>query len=250
MPKPLAAFDVDGSLFKSSLAEKLVTAGIEAGMFAAEPFNAVFVARRRWQRDNNEGVYQSYLHHLVSALVQQMAGVDVEQFNRVADGMLAEHQIRQFAFPRRLMRALADSHYIVAVSGSPELLVRSFLGKLPVQAVYGSTFEVVDGKFTGNAQSVGNKADVLNQLDSTGVATWDSSVAVGDTISDLPMLARASAGIMFNASRTLTSRGRLLRLPRVQEVKDQVTLLLHDETTGGYVEADVKEFMASLAQPA
>lgn len=69
--KPFAAYDVDGTTFKSSVAEKLVQSGITHGVFESEAFDEVRLNRRRWQEDNNEGTYQAYITRLVGGIVSQ-----------------------------------------------------------------------------------------------------------------------------------------------------------------------------------
>ena len=246
MPKPFAAFDVDGTIFKSSLAEKVVDGCIEAGVFRAEPFNDVFANRRRWQISNNEGLYQAYLHRLVGAFVNEVAGVEVGRFNKVTDAMLERHAIRKFAFPRKLIRGLQPSHHIVAISGSPDILVKPFLNDLEVEAAYGSIFDVEDGVFTGLAKTVGNKATLLEKLVTDGVAAQSGSVAMGDTVSDTSMLEYSATPIMFNASRTLTNYGSEFGWLRVNEVKDQITALHWNQNINAYMECSPDEVIDRL----
>lgn len=242
MTKPFAALDVDGTIFKSSLAEKVVDGCVAAHIFPAEPLNAVYAHKRRWQASNNEGVYQAYLHRLVRTFITQVAGVEVEQFNQVVKAMVAEHTVRKFAFPRKLVTAVQPSHHVIAISGSPDMLVGPFLADLPIQATFGSRFEIEDGKFTGGAASVGDKATILKNLVSEGVVGLAGSIAMGDTFSDIPMLDYADTAIMFNASRTLTNYGKEFGWLRVNEVKDQVTALGLDGM-GVYAERDVRELL-------
>lgn len=244
MPKPFAAFDVDGTIFKSSLVEKAVDGCIEAGIFRPEPFNRVYESRQKWQASNNEGVYQSYIHRLVGAFVQQIAGVEVEQFEAVAADMFAHHAVRRFAFPRQVIERTRSSHYHVAISGSPLMLVKPFLADLPMQDVYGSGFEIQDGVFTGVATPVGDKEALLQELVRTGITKQEGSLAVGDTITDAPMLHYAETPMMFNASRTLTNYGRQHHWLRVHEVKDQVTYLNWNKAFGGYTECDFNTALA------
>lgn len=238
MPKPFAAFDVDGTIFKSSLAEKVIDGCIAAGVFKADAFNAVFENKLRWQRSNNEGVYQAYLHRLVGAFVAELAGVKVEQFNEVTANMIAQQSVRKFAFPRMLMDALRSSHRVMAISGSPNIVVQPFLHDIDVQTTFGSTFVIDNGKFTGEAQTVGDKATLLRELVAKGEIAQLGSMAVGDTFSDISMLEYADTPIMFNASRTLTNYGIEFGWLRVNEVKDQITALEWDTSVKKYVEQD------------
>lgn len=252
MTKPFAAFDVDGTIFKSSLAEKVVDACIDQNVFNAEKFNDVYANRKRWQINNNEGLYQAYLHRLVATFVDNMAGVDVEQFDHVTQRLLSEHQVRKFAFPRMLIKALQPSHHIVAISGSPDILVKPFLRDLGVHETFGSVFEQEDGKFTGAARGVGDKADILKDLVENNVATRLGSVALGDTVSDEPMLHYAEIPIMFNASSNLTNYGKEFGWLRVNEVKDQITALkptqVDASSLGAYQEYDINELIYEMRQ--
>lgn len=245
MPKPFAAFDVDGTIFKSSLAEKVVGYCIDEGIFSADAFNDVEHSRSRWQANNNEGVYQAYLHRLVGAFVTELTGVEVERFNAAVDKMIADQGIRRFSFPKKIMKLLQNTHEIIAISGSPTIIVKPFLADLPVQDVYGSILDTEDGRFTGTAESVGDKAHVINSLVASKDLTYHGSVAIGDTYSDVPMLHRATHPIMFNASHTLTKYGSEFGWARVHEVKDQVTTLIHNGESE-YKEVDTQTFMYGL----
>lgn len=246
MPKPFAAFDVDGTIFKSSLAEKVIDGCIDEGVFKAEPFNAAFENKRLWQYGNSEEAYSAYLHHLIGTFITHLAGVEVARFNEVAADMIAHHTVRKFAFPRRLMDALRQSHHLMAISGSPNILVQPFLRDIDVQTTFGSTFVVEDGRFTGEAQTVGDKATLLRELVAKGEIAQLGSVAMGDTFSDISMLAYADTPIAFNASRTLTNYAKEFNWLRVNEVKDQVTALAWDAQNQKYTEQDPEQVIDSL----
>jgi HAD superfamily phosphoserine phosphatase-like hydrolase len=246
MTKPFAAFDVDGTIFKSSLAEKIVEHGIADGLFAAEPFNKVHDSRRKWQENNTEGIYQAYLKQLVGALVMQMTNVEVEHFDKVTADMIKEHTVRKFRLPKKMIRALAYSHTPIVISGSPDVLVRPFVADLNIAAVYGSTYDVEDGRFTGLAKSVGNKALLLRDLVEQGVVTREGSVAIGDTYGDVPMLEYASKAVMFNGSRTLIDYGEVFGWDKAFEVKDNITILSKDPESETYAETDIESFLDSL----
>jgi HAD superfamily phosphoserine phosphatase-like hydrolase len=246
MPKPFAAFDVDGTIFKSSLAEKIVEHGIAEDLFDAEPFNEVYESRQRWQEDNNEDIYQTYLKQLVGALVVQMAGVEVERFDAVTANMLRKHDTRKFRLPRIMIETLGNTHTTIVISGSPEVLVRPFVADLNVDKVFGSTYGIEDGRFTGVAESVGKKDDLLRELVHEGVVTRQGSVAMGDTVGDVPMLEYADHPVVFNASDTLTRYGEGRGWDKAFEVKDNITILRSSSLLGRYTERELKDFLDDL----
>lgn len=246
MTKPFAAFDIDGTIFKSSLVEKTTEQCIQNGLFCAEPFNEVYVKRRQWQVSNNEGSYQAYLHSLVEGFVQQIKDVSAEQMDAIAQEVVAEHQVRCHSFPYKLFKALRVSHYMVAITGSPKFIGEAFLSNLKFDAIYGSFFEQQNGVFTGNARVVGDKAEILRNLINQGTVQKLGSVAIGDTISDKSMLELADHPIMFNPSRTLTNYGRSLGWSRVIELKDQITAMQYDPSAHAYVETDPNDLIDDL----
>ena len=247
MPKPFAAFDIDGTVFKSSLLEKAVESCIIQGLFSRIPFETIDRQKKRWQSSNNEGVYQSYLTNLVKAFVKEIAGSNVDDFKRITADMIADQRVRRFSFPRQLMQAIQDTHTIVAISGSPTILVEPFLDDLGVNLILGSTFEEAEGAFTGRAIPIGDKKARLRALVESGDVLQEGSIAVGDTVSDKTMLEYATQAVMFNASRTLTNKGVDQGWWRVNEVKDEITALGYNTDIGGYVEVSHEWLIGQLA---
>jgi phosphoserine phosphatase len=160
--------------------------------------------------------------------------------------MLEQHIVRKFGFPRKLMQSLRATHYLLAISASPDILVEPFVQDLGVEASYGSRFEVQDGRFTGQADSVGDKAAILRRLVDESVAIQAGSVAMGDTFGDIPMLEYAANPVMFNASKTLTNYGSEFGWIRVNEVKDQITALQWNGDAGLYVECSPDDVINRL----
>jgi HAD superfamily phosphoserine phosphatase-like hydrolase len=223
----VAVFDVDGTQFKSACVEKVIDEAILQGVFSSETFAEARLTRRRWQENNNEGVYQAYLHHLVGAFVASIANVSVEQFRSVTERVIAEHRVRLFSYPRQLRELLTPNHTLVAISGSPLPVVEPFLEGLGFDEIYGSTFEIEDGRFTGQASAV-NKQTVLEKLTATG---RHISVGVGDTVGDLPVLRQARCPVAFNPSATLRKEAIMQHWPIVIEQKDAITQLLPADGT-------------------
>lgn len=218
--KPLAVFDTDGTIFKSACVEKVINEAITQQVFDREPFQRAHEYRRRWQRNNHEGLYQSYLHHLVGGFVASIAGVEVERFKQVIDQMVSEHEYRLFGYTKRLAEMLRPSHRRISISGSPEMVVKPFLRSLEFDQVIGSQFEVVDGYYTGNATGT-NKAEVLARFKHNSI-----DVGVGDTVGDVPVLAQARCPIAFNPSSALYQDAKQNRWFIVHEHKDFVTQFL------------------------
>jgi len=249
MPKPFAAFDVDGTIFKSSLVEKIVEHCIADGIFDPEPFNDVYESQRRNHWKNTEGGYEAYLQKLVSAFVTQIAGVEVERFEATAQKMIREQTVRKFAFPRRLIEAVQDSHFVVAISGSPEMLVRPFLEDIHIETPYGSTYDMQDGVFAGDGRPVGDKTSILWGLIHEGFAVREDSIAVGDTLRDATMLRFSRYPVMFRPNAALRDYGREFGWPMVDEIHDRISVWSPIGVGGAYRELGTDEFINSIARP-
>lgn len=249
MPKSFLGFDADGTARKFSVAEKIVSGGIEARLFDADAFNEVERARGMWRRNNSEGTYTAYLKLLVDALVREIEGVEVERFDEMWASQVSLHSLRRFAFPLKLAEVLSDTHLPIIISGSPVHALVPMFEDFPVspEHIYGSVYEVEDGHFTGRAKSVGSKREILQRLVAAGVVTQLGSAAVGDTMSDVSMFEYADHPVPFNPTRTLTDYARVFRWPRVMEVADQITVLqcraddsTYAETTMGALIGEIR----------
>lgn len=220
--KPLAVFDVDGTQFKSACVEKVADEAIRQGLFNGELFGKARAQRRLWQENNNEGVYQAYLHNLVGAFVASISGVKVEHFRDITEQMVAEHRVRLFSYTRQLGQLLKPSHRLIAISGSPLPVVEPFLEGSDFDEIYGSTFEVENGRYTGEAKSI-SKAAAVETLLADGAVL---NVGIGDTIGDLPVLSQATCPIAFNPSDTLRKQAVRHGWFIAMEQKDAITQLV------------------------
>ncbi len=215
--RPGVYYDVDGTIFKSSLLEKVVARGVADGIFSQDAFESAMEVQDLWQDNNNEGTYISYTDTLVEAFIAQISGVRVDRFKKLVDEVVAKQHVRRFRFPRTLMRIVRPSHTGVVISGSPKVAVDELVGDMGVEHVFGSTFSAVDGVYTGEAESVGDKAAIRRRLIEMGIVLPDGDIAVGDTMGDKSILRAVEYPILLNPSATLADYGRTMGWPMVLE---------------------------------
>lgn len=233
--KPGAFFDVDGTIFKSSLLEKLVDEGVGQGIFTHDAFEHALKVKDEWQKSNNEGAYVAYLDLLVGSFVNSITGVSVATMQELTDDVVTNQVIRRFRFPQVLMRMTNRTHTNVVVSGSPEFAVRRYVSDLAPHLIFGSSYEVTDGQYTGRAESVGDKAKIRRELIKNGIILAAKCIAIGDTMSDKSILGEVDVPIMLNPSNTLANYGKSFGWPIVIEQKDNITVLEANENAdGGY----------------
>ena len=242
--KPFAAYDLDGTLFKSSVLEKATNIAVELSVFNGAAFDDANSTKEKWQIDNNEGTYNAYVKKLVDAFVGQMKGVRVDAFDEVVAELIRSQSVRRYKFTKELIRSL-NTHTPILITGSPLILAQPFVEDLSeIKHVFGSTYEQKDGHYTGIAHSVGSKAVILQNLINTGAISQNGSIAVGDTMSDNPMLHMATHPIMFNPSHTLANYGQEFGWDKVFETKDNITPLVAG--AGTYAEVKLGTYLNSL----
>lgn len=139
--KKLAVFDIDGTVFRSSLLIELVEALIEAGVFA--PHIAKFYVRDKKRWLDRAGDYETYIDSVVAAFKNNVKGVRYRDFLRVARRVVALHRNRVYRFTRDLVRVLRKKgYYLVAISHSPKGIVEPFARHLGFHKVYGILYEI------------------------------------------------------------------------------------------------------------
>lgn len=223
--KKIAVFDIDGTLFRSSLLIELVKRLIEEGLFpqgAASEF-----ARKKQAWLDRRGDYESYIMAVVGTFRLHIKGVRYADFSRAAKEVVAERQGRLYRFTRDLLATLKKrSFYLLAISHSPKGILDHFCRRLGFDKVYGMFYETgPTGRFTGEVADehlIMNKAAILKRAVEKERLTLRGSVGVGDTESDISFLELVEKPICFNPNAALAAHARRNNWRVVVERKDVV----------------------------
>jgi len=189
--KPVAIFDIDGTIFRSSLLIELVNMLIEKEIFPVE-------ARKVFEDDytawvNREDTYERYIQSVVSSFLMYLKGVHYGELKDTADIVLEHHQQRVYRYTRDLLKELKEKGYfLLAISHSPKLILDGFCKNLGFDKVYGMIYEIgPEGRFTGIIEDehiIRNKANVLRRALEKEHLDLKGSIGVGDTESDISFL--------------------------------------------------------------
>ena len=219
--RKLAVFDIDGTIFRSSLARSLFYKLIEAGIFPRRALAEVQPEYDAWV--NRLGQYDTYIDKLIAVFQKYIKGVEQKKMRALSKKVVAAEKMRVYRFTRDLIVELKKKNYfIVAISGSPWEIVRWYNRFLRFNKTYGSVLEVDRrGRYTGKLQyaySVFEKDLLVKHVIKKYGVTLKGSVGVGDTESDIPMLELVSRPIAFNPSSGLYNvarkRGWEIRIER------------------------------------
>ena len=224
-PKKIAIFDIDGTIFRSSLLVELVNAFIKRGIFP--PNTARGYEKHKTQWLDRKGGYDEYVMSVVSAFRKNLKGVSYNEFRAVARDVVAAHKNRVYRYTRDLVRDLKMKNYwLVAISHSPLAIVGPFARSIGFNKAYGILYEL-DGKkvFTGGVlyeDIIYDKEKIVRRILEKEPVTLCASVGVGDTESDVPFLKLVARPICFNPNQKLLAAAKKNKWEVVVERKDVI----------------------------
>lgn len=228
--RPLAAFDVDGTIYRWSLFHELVERLGRDGYIVPERYNlfqAIQEAKSEWQ--DRSLSYNDYNHILVHALSSgYLKGIRHRDMEDLAEQILRETGKRVYVFTRELIFALNDAGYhTVAVTGSPEDLVHRFTKRFHFDGALATEVGVENGILTGGYSDrvFADKAGALEAYVAKLGEPHEIRIVVGDTANDFSMLKLARYPIALNPDQKLKALSRSHAIPIVLERKDSITAL-------------------------
>jgi len=223
--KPVAFFDIDGTLFRSSLLIELTERLITEGIFptsARDIYEDSFLAWR-----NREGRYEDYLAALIEAYVQHIKGVYYGDLADIGRQVVAEAGRRNYRYTLDLIKELKQSgYYLVAISQSPKTILDDYCRQHGFDKVYGRIYELgPQDHFTGVVEDehlIANKANIVTRVFNDESLSQERSVGVGDTEGDISLLESVERPICFNPNQTLYDHAKRRGWEIVVERKDVI----------------------------
>lgn len=209
--RSVAVFDIDGTVFRSSLLLELAKRLIQDGIFPRSVQDEFEKDRIRWQE--RKGEYQTYLTKVVEIFAREVKGMPYEKIANIAGEIIEYRKDRVYRYSRDLIRELkAKGYYMLAISHSPKFIVDGFGFETGFEKVYGTFYSTgPSGNFTGDIEDrelIFNKAAVLARAVRKENLSLEGSVGVGDTESDIAMLEQVETPIAFNPNEALYSHSK------------------------------------------
>lgn len=224
--KKFAVFDIDGTIFRSSLLIELVEELMRAGIFPKRARAVYDRAELRWL-DRKDG-YDKYILAVIRAFDRHLRGIHERDFLRAVRRVIHVHRHRVYRYTRDLVRDLRrKGYFLLAISHSPKYIAGPFGRQMGFHKVYGMLFELDDRtkRFTGNRLHTNimlDKAAVLRRAMEKEGLTLRGSIGVGDTESDIRFLRLVERPICFNPNRLLYRAAKRNDWKVVVERKDMV----------------------------
>ncbi|MDO8481635.1 MAG: HAD family phosphatase [bacterium] len=223
--KKMAVFDVDGTIFRSSLLISLVDRLVQNGVFPKNAERVYERARTRWL--DREGDYDEYIQAVINAFQKHLKGIHYSVLANAAEEVVDVQERHVYRFTRDLLADFKKKgYYLLAVSHSPKTILDKFCPRLGFDKVYGSIYEIGPQEcFTGevtDAHLIYNKANILKRAVEKENLTLVNSIGVGDTESDISFLEMVANPICFNPNKKLYRYAKRMGWRVVVERKDVV----------------------------
>lgn len=224
--KPVAFFDIDGTVFRSSLLIELVEQLVKAGIFPLAARERYIDEHRVWQ--DREGSYENYIDAVVATFLEHIKGVHYGELADIGREVVAIQSKHVYRYTRGLIQDLKrEGYYLVAISQSPKTVLDEFCEQYGFDKVYGRMYEIgPQDRFTGSIQDehlIQNKANIVKRVfDREPALSVEGSVAIGDTDGDISLLESVTNPICFNPNQILFTHAKRNNWKVVVERKDVI----------------------------
>lgn len=203
--KKFAAFDIDGTLFRSGLYREVSYELAKMGKVPEEIASELTIKHRQWRHRLHGNAFEEFEHTMVVAFDDLSTQIRVADYDEAVAHVLAKKAENVYVYTRNLVKELKDKgHFLIAISGSQVDLVEPFAKKYGFDTWVGQEWERGEEFFTGKrTKSHTNKDLILNRLIDEYNLTLKGSVAVGDSNGDVGMLRLVDRPIAFNPTAEL-----------------------------------------------
>jgi HAD superfamily hydrolase (TIGR01490 family) len=224
--RPVAFFDIDGTVFRSSLLIELVEQLVEEDVFPPEAALQYETELQMWRE--REGSYEDYISAVVGVFMQYIKGVHYGMFMEIGRHVVQEQSKYVYRYTRDLIQELQQrDYYIVAISQSPKAILDEFCLQYGFDKVYGRIYEIgPQDRFTGaviDEHLIKHKASIVKRVfDRNSELSPTQSLAVGDTEGDISLLETVAQPICFNPNHALYTYAKRMGWKVVVERKDVI----------------------------
>lgn len=200
-----AAFDIDGTIFRSGLYREVIFELARTKKIEESFLQSLEHLREAWRTRAHEGAFREFEHALALAFDKEITRIKVSDFEAACMTVIQKHGDSTYRYTRDLVTSLKrEGYYMIAISGSQEELVRPFAEKYGFDAWVGQHYERGEEFFTGHIVKTHEGKDViLRSIIQKRHLTLQGSVAVGDSSGDIGMLNMVENPIAFNPDSAL-----------------------------------------------
>jgi HAD superfamily hydrolase (TIGR01490 family) len=235
MSQPFAVFDIDGTIFRSSLFLELVYRAVKDGVLPEVIKKDSINAYETWLKRKSSSAYEDYISIAVNSFDKNLKGVNAIKLQKIAKQVVDDYHEHTYVYTRDLLKSLKQKGYfLIAISGSTEEVVIEFTKHYNFDYVKASCLHIKDGLYTGTYNLADkDKHIALNKIVKDHDLTFDNSYGIGDSSSDISMLEVVENPIAFNPDRLLFKEANSRSWKIIVERKNMVYEL--EDKNGSYI---------------
>lgn len=221
--RPIAIFDIDGTIFRSSLTIELLKRLVSDKVFSPKIMDKVRKSEKKWL--NRKGHYDDYVHDVVEAYQKTIVGKKKESIVSASRAVIAEQKYRTYRYTKKLLEDIRGKYFTIGISGSPLEVVIEYNKFLKFDKVYGWEFGIDErGRYTDVVLHVPPKykKELIVRFVQNHNLSLEKSIGVGDTESDVGFLELVEKAVCFNPNSILANIARRKNWTVVLERKDLV----------------------------
>lgn len=222
--KKFAAFDIDGTLFRSGLSREVIYELVRMGAVPEHVLKNVADKETAWKKRTHGSAFAEFDQAMIDGFDEQLPRLKIAYFDLAAEQVIAAHKDNVYVYTRNLVRTLKEQDYfLIAVSGSQQEIVGPFAEHYGFDTWVGKRFERGGEYFTGHARKTHDKKGKhLQKLIDKHDLTLAGSIAVGDSGGDIEMLSMVEQPIAFNPESNLFEQARAKGWKIVLERKNMI----------------------------
>ena len=200
-----AAFDIDGTLFRSGLYREVAYELMKMGAVPNTILEQTTAANREWRHRTHGNAFEEFDMLMVHKMDHILPQLRIADYEVAAQRVLEKRADNVYVYTRELIKQLkADGYFLVAISGSQIELVEPFAKKYGFDAWIGQEWERGEEFFTGKiTKTHTGKDSILRKMIDDHNLTLKDSYAVGDSNGDTGMLGLVKNPIAFNPTYEL-----------------------------------------------
>jgi HAD superfamily hydrolase (TIGR01490 family) len=207
LKKKFAVFDIDGTLYRSSLFLDMVEKLILDGVISKERAESHYQLKRKWEERAHSESYEDFIKDVVINTEEGLKNLSVADIEKASRFVAENNKDIVYTFTRDLIGQLkSKGYFVMAITGSNSEVAEVFC-QLHGFNAFSSTVWIrsKDGvSYTGDVVDLGrDKAKQLKEMVEQYELDYKDSYAVGDSRGDITMLELVENPIAFNPEKQL-----------------------------------------------